>query len=121
MLLSLQREKYLEKFGKIWELEHYPKRLFTLILPANRLTEYVTKEQAIFAKDSTYLKEYLNPENVKKKMAATSTIYYRVKKGDTLGAIASRHRVTTKQLMAWNGLKNANRLSVGQRLRIQKR
>jgi len=94
---------------------------YTLILPANRLTEYVTKEQAIFAKDSTYLKEYLNPENVKKKMAATSTIYYRVKKGDTLGAIASRHRVTTKQLMAWNGLKNANRLSVGQRLRIQKR
>lgn len=93
---------------------------YTLILPANRLTEYVTKEQAIFAKDSTYLKEYLNPENVKKKMAATSTIYYRVKKGDTLGAIASRHRVTTKQLMAWNGLKNANRLSVGQRLRIQK-
>ena len=94
---------------------------YTLILPANRLTEYVTKEQAIFAKDSTYLKEYLNPENVKKKMAATSTIYDRVKKGDTLGAIASRHRVTTKQLMAWNGLKNANRLSVGQRLRIQKR
>ena len=94
---------------------------YTLVLPANRLTEYVSKQDAIFAKDSTYLKEYLNPENVKKKLAATSTIYYRVKKGDTLGAIASRHRVTTKQLMAWNGLKNANKLSVGQRLRIQKR
>ena len=93
---------------------------YTLILPANRLTDYVSNENAIFAKDSTYLKEYLNPENVKKKMAATSVTYYRVKSGDTLGAIASRHRVTTKQLMAWNGLKNANKLSVGQRLRIQK-
>ena len=94
---------------------------YTLVLPANRLTDYVSNEGAIFAKDSTYLKDYLNPENVKKKMAATSTIYYRVKSGDTLGAIASRHRVTTKQLMAWNGLRNANKLSVGQRLRIEKR
>ena len=93
---------------------------YTLILPANRLTDYVSNESAIHAKDSTYLKEYLNPESVKKKMQATSTIYYRVKSGDTLGAIASRHRVSTKQLMSWNGLKNANRLSVGQRLIIRR-
>ena len=94
---------------------------YTLILPANRLCTYVANQDAIFAKDSTYLKEYLNPENVTKKMAAASNvIYYKVKSGDTLGSIASRHRVTTKQLMAWNGIKNANKLSVGQRLRIQK-
>jgi membrane-bound lytic murein transglycosylase D len=95
---------------------------YTLILPANRLCKYVSNQDAIFAKDSTYLKEYLNPENVNKKIASAGTvIYYKVKSGDTLGSIASRHRVTTKQLMAWNGIKNANKLSIGQRLRIQKR
>jgi membrane-bound lytic murein transglycosylase D len=95
---------------------------YTLILPANRLCKYVSNQDAIFAKDSTYVKEYLNPENVNKKIASAGTvIYYKVKSGDTLGSIASRHRVTTKQLMAWNGIKNANKLSIGQRLRIQKR
>ena len=94
---------------------------YTLILPANRVTDYITRQDSIFAKDSVYLKEYLNPGAVAKKMTETTTIYYRVKKGDTLGAIAKRYRVTTKQLMTWNRLKSANRLSIGQRLRIEKR
>ena len=94
---------------------------YTLILPANRVTDYITRQDSIFAKDSVYLKEYLNPGAVAKKMTEPTTIYYRVKKGDTLGAIAKRYRVTTKQLMTWNRLKSANRLSIGQRLRIEKR
>ena len=94
---------------------------YTLILPANRVTDYITRQDSIFAKDSVYLKEYLNPGAVAKKMTETTTIYYRVKKGDTLGAIAKRYPVTTKQLMTWNRLKSANRLSIGQRLRIEKR
>lgn len=93
---------------------------YTLVLPANRLTEYVTNEATIFAKDSMYLKEYLNPETVQKKIAQSSVTYYKVKSGDTLGAIARKYRVTTAQIMRWNGLKNANRLSIGQRLRIEK-
>ncbi len=94
---------------------------YTLILPANRVTEYISRQDSIFAKDSLYLKEYLNPSAVAKKMTETATIYYRVKKGDTLGAIAKRYRVTVKQLMTWNRIKSANSLSIGQRLRIEKR
>ncbi len=93
---------------------------YTLVLPANRLTEYVTNETAIFAKDSMYLKEYLNPETVQKKIAQASVTYHKVKSGETLGAIARKYRVTTTQLMRWNGIKNANKLSIGQRLRIEK-
>ncbi len=93
---------------------------YTLVLPANRLTEYVSNEAAIFAKDSTYLKEYLNPETVQKKIAQASVTYHKVKSGETLGAIARKYRVTTTQLMRWNGIKNANKLSIGQRLRIEK-
>ena len=47
--------------------------------------------------------------------------FYTVKKGDTLGAIAKRYRVTVKQLMTWNRIKSANSLRIGQRLRIEKR
>lgn len=93
---------------------------YALVLPTNRVTEYITRQDSIFAKDSIYLKDYLNPGAVQKKMAEATTIY-RVKKGDTLGAIARRYGVTTRQLMTWNNLKSANRLSIGQRLRIEKR
>lgn len=93
---------------------------YTLVLPTNRVTEYISHQDSIFAKDSLYLKDYLNPGAVQKKMAEATTIY-RVKKGDTLGAIARRYGVTTRQLMTWNNLKSANRLSIGQRLRIEKR
>ena len=34
-----------------------------------------------------------------------------VKKGDTLGAIARRYRVTTTQIMRWNSLKSAHKLA----------
>ncbi len=93
---------------------------YALVLPTNRITEYISRQDSIFAKDSIYLKDYLNPGAVQKKMAEATTIY-RVKKGDTLGAIARRYCVTTRQLMTWNNLKSANRLSIGQRLRIEKR
>ena len=93
---------------------------YALVLPTNRITEYISRQDSIFAKDSIYLKDYLNPGTVQKKMAEATTIY-RVKKGDTLGAIARRYGVTTRQLMTWNNLKSANRLSIGQRLRIEKR
>ena len=93
---------------------------YALVLPTNRITEYISRQDSIFAKDSIYLKDYLNPGAVQKKMAEATTIY-RVKKGDTLGAIARRYGVTTRQLMTWNNLKSANRLSIGQRLRIEKR
>lgn len=92
---------------------------YALKLPTNRITEYIAQQEAIFAKDSLYLKEYLNPSAVQKKIAEAPTVY-RVKKGDTLGAIARRYGVTTKQLMTWNNLKSANKLSIGQRLQIRK-
>ena len=84
------------------------------------MTDYVINCDSIYAKDSVYLKEYLDPSTVAKKMEETSIIYHKVKSGDTLGAIARRYRVTTKQLMRWNGIKNANKLRIGQRLRIER-
>lgn len=46
-------------------------------------------------------------------------IVYKVKEGDYLGRIASRHHVTVKQLKSWNNLKS-DKLRVGQILYIYK-
>ena len=94
---------------------------YTLVLPQRSLTQYVANEPAILAKDSLYLKEYINPANLDKKRQERSGTVYSVKKGDTLGAIARRYRVTTAQLMRWNNIKSAHKLRIGQRLRIEGR
>jgi len=44
--------------------------------------------------------------------------YYKVRKGDTLGAIAKRNRTTVKRLQQLNGLRGTN-IKVGQRLRVK--
>jgi membrane-bound lytic murein transglycosylase D len=92
---------------------------YTLILPANRITEYISKQDSIFAKDSLYLGDYVIHANIEKKRnEAPPATYHVVKKGDTLGAIARKYGRTVKQLMNWNGIKNANSLRIGQRLRV---
>mgnify|MGYP000403436205 CR=1 FL=1 len=66
--------------------------------------------------------EIANEEQDKKEAAEKAAMkYHRIKSGDTLGAIARRYRVTTAQLMRWNGIKNAHKLRLGQRIRIEGR
>ena len=38
--------------------------------------------------------------------------------GETLGAIARKYNVTTKQIVDWNKLSNPDALSIGQKLRV---
>ncbi len=98
---------------------------YTLILPQVYISQYISKEQEIFAKDTLYLKEYLNngsaPAAKTVAAAQSSVAYHVVRKGETLGAIASRYHVKVSQLMKWNRLSNAHKLSLGQRLRIEGR
>ena len=94
-------------------------RAYTLVLPQSAVSEYIEHETEIIAKDSMYLKEYLNPSNLDKKRAETTAAKtYKVKRGDTLGAIARKHHVTVANLMKWNNIKKANSLREGQVLRI---
>lgn len=54
--------------------------------------------------------------------SATQTVneYYRVRKGDTLGEIARKNRITVAQLRSWNGLKS-NNISIGKNLVVKKK
>lgn len=49
-----------------------------------------------------------------------TVVTYTVKAGDTLSAIAKAHKTTIKKLVADNGIKNANKIFVGQKIIIKK-
>lgn len=50
----------------------------------------------------------------------TKNVYYVVKKGDTLTAIAKKYNTTVKTLADWNSIKNVNLIKVGQKLIVKK-
>lgn len=57
---------------------------------------------------------------VNKKMAdKNQSVYYVVKRGDTLSAIASKYGTTYQQLAKINGIANPNRIYVGQKIRLK--
>ena len=57
------------------------------------------------------------PNSIVKSSSKTSGSFYKVKKGDTLGAIAKRLGISVKTLMRKNALTSSN-LSIGQKLKI---
>ena len=95
---------------------------YTLVLPQEYACRYIACEEEIQRKDSLYLKEYINPVNVAKKRAATSSyLTHTVKRGETLGYIARKYRVSQQTIMRDNRIRNANLLSIGQKLKIRRR
>ena len=51
----------------------------------------------------------------------TPDLRYKVRRGDTVGAIARRHGVRSSEIVALNGLRSANRIRVGQVLDLPSR
>mgnify|MGYP005831457575 CR=1 FL=1 len=95
---------------------------YTLVLPQQYACRYIASEEEIQRKDSLFLKEYINPVNIAKKRAATSEyVTHTVKRGETLGSIARKYRVSQQTIMRDNHIRNANRLSIGQKLKIRRR
>lgn len=72
-----------------------------------------------------YLRENPNKPYVKSKSSGKTTntratsSTYRVRKGDSLSKIASRHGTTVAKLCRLNGIKSNAKLSIGQRLKLR--
>ncbi len=97
------------------------------IIPGNE-REYILRLPYIYSnayiehEDSIHLHKadiYFNPVTIKKIKDGGDgeRIVYRVKKGDVLGKIAGRYRVSVAQIKRWNNLKS-NNIRIGQRLII---
>ena len=50
----------------------------------------------------------------------TKKIVYVVKRGDTLSEIAQKHKTSVSKIKKWNGIRNSNKIRIGQRLYIYK-
>ncbi len=97
-------------------------KTYPLVLPQRLTTEFIGRQEDIHGKDSLYLAEYLNPANMNETRAllTSSGTVHSVKSGETLGHIAGRYGVRVSDIVRWNNLKSAHRLSIGQRLEILK-
>lgn len=73
--------------------------------------------EAVKAAIATELK-VLGGKSSASKPAKTSGSTYTVKKGDTLSEIAVKTGVSMAKLQAYNGIKNANKITVGQVLKL---
>lgn len=92
---------------------------YALTLPSGEVGRFLDNEEAINAKDTVYLAQYLKPSsNPAKQVFALDSFSYKVKSGDTLSGIAKKHNVTVSQLMKWNNIKNSHTLRIGQKIEI---
>lgn len=110
-------------------------KTYILRLPFNYSSAFIENEDSIYTYKAA---ELLNPQTLVKAQSSEgsqassavrssgggnsggSRISYKVKKGDSLGKIASRYGVTITQLKNWNHLRS-NTIKVGQRLYIYKK
>jgi len=91
-------------------------REYILRLPFTYTNTFIEHEDSLHLHKAD---EYFNPVTIKKIKDGGDgeRIVYRVKKGDVLGKIAGRYRVSVSQIKRWNNLKS-NNIRIGQRLVI---
>ena len=94
-------------------------RQYVLRLPYNYTGPFVEKEADIYSyKDTVFFSETAIAKVKESGSSETGgRIVHRVKKGETLGGIASRYRTSVANIKRWNGLRS-NTIQVGQRLVI---
>lgn len=97
---------------------------YPLTLPQQEVCRFIANEKDIYAKDSVYMNNHLRKDGVlsdPKTWANTplpEVKTYKVKSGDTLGAIGKKYGVSVNQLLKWNKLASTNKLRIGQQLKV---
>ena len=89
---------------------------YILRIPYNYTNAFIEYEDSLYKHK---VDVYLNPVTIKKIQDGGDgeRIVYKVKSGDYLGKIASKHRCSVAQIKKWNNLRS-NDIRVGQRLII---
>lgn len=101
-------------------------RPYSICLPSDRVEDYLSLQDSILAyKADSLIHNRRAQIDMAQHTAANGSYslngvtYYKIRRGDTLGAIAKRFHVSVKQIKTWNGLKNDN-IREGQKLKIGK-
>ncbi|RNC63685.1 lytic transglycosylase domain-containing protein [Proteiniphilum sp. X52] len=101
-------------------------RAHALVLPTEKMYAFIDKNDTIINYDKErYFTHRANTDgfldgSVSSVSGNTTNVYYRVKKGDNLSAIARRNGTTVALLKSWNGL-SSNKLNIGKQLIVGKK
>lgn len=90
---------------------------YALRLPNDKVSFFLEQEDSIYQ----YKQEVYNARRKSVAVPSASSsgkVYYKVRRGDTLGRIASKYGVSVNQIKRLNGLKGTN-IQVGKSLRIR--
>lgn len=96
---------------------------FILRLTNSTITKFIENEEAIYNHD---VEKYFPKVDIEKMLkeakentGAGNLIRHKIKNGETLGGIALKYKVTVKQIMKWNNMRNSN-IRAGKYLKIYK-
>lgn len=97
---------------------------YVLRLTNDVLAKFVENEEKVYQhKAETFFPEKdvakMLKDAKKNDDGAGNLIRHKIKSGETLGSIALKHRVTVKQIMKWNGMRNT-KIRAGKYLKIYK-
>ena len=96
---------------------------YVLRLTNNTTTKFVENEDTIYKHnaDKYFPKADIEKmlKDAKENNGAGNLIRHKIKNGETLGSIALKYRVSVKQIMKWNNLRNSN-IRAGKYLKIYK-
>ena len=103
---------------------------YTLRLPIEAISNFIDKQDTIYAHRSNELFRNRKTVAVKEITPATrrqtsaiagkgKLTYYKIKSGDTLSSIAEKLGVRVRDIQQWNGMSNT-RISAGKQLKIYK-
>ncbi|MBQ5887644.1 MAG: transglycosylase SLT domain-containing protein [Bacteroidaceae bacterium] len=96
---------------------------YILRLTNSTITKFIENEEAVYNHD---VEKYFPKVNIEKMLkeakennGAGNLIRHKIKNGETLGGIALKYKVSVKQIMKWNNMKNSN-IRAGKYLKIYK-
>ena len=91
-------------------------RPYALILPSQQVYAFIEAQDAIFAHNQElYARRFaVEPAG----LAPGTTVYHKVRKGETLSGIAQKYGVSVSNLRSWNNLRKNSYLRIGQRLAV---
>ena len=96
---------------------------YVLRLTNDNITRFIEKEDSVYKHnvDKYFPKVDIDKmlKEAKENNGAGNLIRHKIKNGETLGGIALKYRVSVKQIMKWNNMKNSN-IRAGKYLKIYK-
>lgn len=99
-------------------------KAYALCLPVERSSEFIERQDTILAHRADELInnrraeiDLMQKTSLNGGYSVNGVTYYKIKSGDTLGAIAKRFHCSVKQLQKWNHLKDTT-IRAGKTLRI---